>query len=278
MKIVAISDTHTYENSIEIPPCDLLICAGDISFRGRWIEEVEPFLDWFVRQPAKHKVLVAGNHEVYISQAPALLEDRCKEYGIHYLRNSHVVIEGKKIFGSPYSVKFGNWAYGLPDDELQEIWNMIDSDTEIVVCHGPPKGILDTTLDGDSVGSETLWQHLQKLEYLRLFVCGHIHEDRGMITIGKVTYANAAICSIPYSKLSPPISLELPMIEGVYYVPVHNEVVILHKVDIKLMANTLTGEVTNEVVVTLEGEVLGKKANVMISKENLRQLEYIGPF
>jgi hypothetical protein len=68
------------------------------------------------------------------------------------------------------------------------------------------------------------------------------------------------------------------MIEGVYYVPKTNEVVVLHKADVQLMVNTETGSVSNEVVVTLETENIPKMKNVMISKENLRHLEYLGAF
>jgi Icc-related predicted phosphoesterase len=208
MRIVAMSDTHGYHEKVEVTECDLLLHAGDFSWKGQW-SEVEPFLEWFAKQPAKHKVLIPGNHEVMMSKAPGLLRMKCKELGIHFLINEHVVIDGKKIFGSPYSVRFGNWAYGLEDNKLQEIWNMIEPDTNIILVHGPPKGILDRTNSGENAGSETLYKTIQGLLNLQLVVCGHIHEDRGCVSDGNVTYINAAICGIPYNNLTTPRHLKL---------------------------------------------------------------------
>jgi Icc-related predicted phosphoesterase len=210
MKIVAISDTHTMEDQITIPECDMLIHAGDISYMGRWTNEVLPFLEWFAVQPAKHKILICGNHEVHISKAPALLVDKCKELGIEYLRNGHTVKDGKMIFGSPYSVKFGNWSYGLHDEDLQAVWNMINPLTEILIVHGPPHMILDATLDGDNAGSTTLAEHIKTLPNLKLVVFGHIHEAKGILIKDGVVYVNAAIAGYPrYENLSQPIVLEL---------------------------------------------------------------------
>jgi Icc-related predicted phosphoesterase len=211
MKVVCIADTHTMEDEITIPECDMLIHAGDFSYMGRWADEVEPFLEWFAVQPAKHKILICGNHEVMMSKAPGLLVMKCKELGIEFLRNEHTIKAERMIFGSPYSVKFGNWAYGLPDDELQDIWNMINPLTEILVIHGPPFGILDKTINGNiHVGSKTLEQHIKTLPNVKLVVCGHIHEAKGILVKDGVTYVNAAIAGFPrYQTLSQPIVLEL---------------------------------------------------------------------
>lgn len=210
MKIVCISDTHTMHDEITIPECDMLIHAGDFTYMGRWIDEVLPFLEWFAVQPAKHKILINGNHEVMISKAPGILRDKCKELGIEYLCNEHTIKAERMIFGSPYSVKFGDWSYGLEDSDLQDIWSMINPLTEIVVVHGPPYGILDETRMGDNIGSETLINHIEKLPNLKLVVFGHCHEAKGILVKDGITYINAAIADFPrYEKLSEPIVLEL---------------------------------------------------------------------
>lgn len=209
MRVVCIADTHTMEEEITIPECDMLIHAGDFTYMGRW-KEVLPFLEWFAVQPAKHKILISGNHEVMISKAPALLIDKCAELGIIYLRNQHTIKEQRMIFGSPYSVEFGNWAYGLPDSKLQDIWDMINPLTEILVIHGPAYGILDLTLDGNKVGSKTLMEHIKKLPNVKLVICGHIHEAHGIVVKDGVTFVNAAIAGFPdYQKLNKPIVLEI---------------------------------------------------------------------
>lgn len=197
-------------DEIKIPKCDMLIHAGDFSYTGKWSDEVLPFLEWFAVQPAKHKILISGNHEVMISKDPGKLRDKCNELGIEYLCNEHTIKAEKMIFGSPYSPKFGPWVYGLYDEDLQDIWDMINPLPEILVVHGPPYEILDETRAGDNVGSKTLVEHIKKLPNLKLVVCGHIHESKGISIKNGVTFVNAAIADFPYyDKLSNPIVLEL---------------------------------------------------------------------
>jgi hypothetical protein len=40
----------------------------------------------------------------------------------HYLENSSVVIEGYKIWGSPYSLKIGRWGFQLAEKDSEEFW------------------------------------------------------------------------------------------------------------------------------------------------------------
>lgn len=48
------------------------------------------------------------------------------------------------------------------------------------MTHGPPKGVFDTVLSGESVGCETLTAKLPALRP-RLHIFGHIHEDHGAV-------------------------------------------------------------------------------------------------
>ena len=77
MKIIAISDTHWKFNEIEVPECDLLIHAGDISGRGTR-DEVEDFLEWYSNQPATNKILIAGNHDFLFENDPKVCEKLSK--------------------------------------------------------------------------------------------------------------------------------------------------------------------------------------------------------
>lgn len=198
MKITCISDTHMHHKKIAMPATDMIIHAGDFSYRGT-LDEVSSFITWYGEQRAKYKLLIAGNHEVWISQQGDLLKRMCEDEGVQLLHNSHTVIEGHTIFGSPYSVEFGAWVYGLPDDRLQDIWDCILPDTSILVTHGPAFGRLDRC-PGGSVGSITLREHIDsKLKNLKLHVTGHIHESRGTMLKDGVLTVNASICGIPYT-------------------------------------------------------------------------------
>lgn len=65
---------------------------------------------------------------------------------------------------------------------------------------------------------------------------------------------------------------------GVYYVPESDELVVLHKVEIKPAVNLDTGNLSEEIFVTIESASIEKIANVVISKDNLRKLVHVGEF
>jgi Icc-related predicted phosphoesterase len=210
IKIACISDTHTHHAHIKIPESlDMIIHAGDWTYRGR-MDEVVDFLDWYESLDIKHKILVCGNHEVEIAWQEPLLKLMCEKRGITLLNNEHTVIEGLNIFGSPYSRKFGTWAYMAEEADLANIYNTILPDTHILITHGPAYKQLDFCPNG-YVGSTALAHALTELPNLKLHVVGHIHESRGtLIKDGRLT-VNAAICGIPYKEnmIINPITVEI---------------------------------------------------------------------
>jgi len=98
-----------------------------------------------------------------------------------YLENSGVEIDGVKFWGSPWQPEFFNWAFNLPRGRrLAEIWALIPDDTEVLITHTPPYGILDRVDSGEHVGCEDLRRALQRVKP-KVHVFGHIHEDRGVV-------------------------------------------------------------------------------------------------
>lgn len=208
MKIACISDTHQHHKKIIMPNCDMIIHAGDFTYHGE-LEEVQKFLKWYGQQKAKYKILVCGNHEKWISRQGDLLKKMCEDEGIQLLHNSHTIIGGLTIFGSPYSVRFGNWAYGLDETDLATIYDTISDTVDIVVTHGPAYDRLDWCPSG-KVGSTALAYRLDQLSDLKLHITGHIHESRGTILKNGVLTVNASICGIPYTDLIiNPITVEI---------------------------------------------------------------------
>ena len=107
MKIVAISDTHG-QLLEDIPPCDIFIHAGDIcpvtnhtrSFQSNWLRD--KFAPWLESVPAKHKVIIAGNHDWIWYKSKNLVP----KLNCHYLENSSVEINGLLLWGSPWTPYF----------------------------------------------------------------------------------------------------------------------------------------------------------------------------
>lgn len=203
MKIVAISDTHTYHDCIDLPAGDVLVHTGDFSFRGNR-EEYDSFVSWFAKQPHPYKVFIAGNHDRILEREKLPVPE-----GVCYLEDSALEIEGVKFYGSPWQPEFFNWAFNLPRGRpLQEKWAQIPEDTQVLLTHGPPHKILDQCSEGN-VGCEDLLERVLKLPNLKYHMFGHIHESYGTTVFGRTTFVNASICNGRYAPTRDPIVLEI---------------------------------------------------------------------
>lgn len=188
MNIVFFSDSHGFHNEMTLPEADLAICSGDISMRGDR-REVEGFMEWFMKQPVKHRVMIAGNHDFWFDKTHPRspnykLEDDSHldmiPDGIIYLENSSVTIEGIKIWGSPVTPWFHNWAFNMLPEDLETFWDQIPSDTDIIVTHGPCANTkLDLCKSGHKVGCPSLTKRITEIRP-KILAFGHIHEAYGV--------------------------------------------------------------------------------------------------
>ena len=192
MRIWHISDTHTFHNLLEIPAnIDMVIFSGDCSnprdpFSNE--PEVRDFIDWFSALPIKYKIFVAGNHDTSIEKRLVTKYDFINA-GITYLENETITIEGLKIFGSPLTPSFGwGWAFNKERHKLDRMWDkIIDIDTDIIINHGPPKGVLDISFDRNGnmerCGDKSLMNRVIQVRP-KLVLFGHIHNCEDIINQG----------------------------------------------------------------------------------------------
>lgn len=208
MKIVCISDTHNLHSKCkEIPTGDILIHAGDLTRKGD-LEDVRSFNAWLKDLPHKHKLIIAGNHDFCFERTPK--EARSLITNGIYLEDEEIIIDGLKFYGSPWQPWFFNWAFNLRRGApLKEKWEQIPDDTDILITHGPPHGILDKVMMGDKVGCEELLIRLGSLEKLKLHVFGHIHEACGIHEYQGIKMVNASTCTLSYKPTNEPIVVEL---------------------------------------------------------------------
>lgn len=211
MRLVCISDTHNQHDALQLPGGDVLIHAGDFTGMGR-VQEVEAFAKWFGAQPHPHKIVVAGNHDWLFerdhTQARALLARHCP--GAHYLQDSGVDIEGVKFWGSPWTPLFLNWAFNLKRGRpLADKWAQVPLDTQVLITHGPPLGILDVTRHGLNVGCEELAAALENRLRPDVHVFGHIHEGYGTYTRNGTRFVNASSCTAFYEAINAPLAVEV---------------------------------------------------------------------
>lgn len=185
--VVCISDTHT--SKPELPDGDILLHAGDVTQSGSRAE-IQETVDWLNTQPHRHKVVVAGNHDLFLDSSYAV-DDRPSHPGppqqhinwgnVIYLQNAMATLQcvGRKVsvFGSPWSPRHGNWAFQYPRKE--DVWaDVLPPDIDILVTHTPPKSHLDLGFGCRSLLRE-LWR-LPKKPCLHVF--GHLHGGHGQQT------------------------------------------------------------------------------------------------
>lgn len=185
LRIAATSDTHTLHDRLKVFECDIFIHAGDFCSCGNETEFFS-FIRWLETVPAKHKICIAGNHDICLEKKPSLFKE-FKKIGAHYLIDSEVVIEDEednkfvKFYGSPYTPEFCNWAFMLSRDgqALKEKWSKIPNDVDILITHGPPYGILDKNDIRENCGCKALRERIEEIKPT-FALWGHLHEDFGM--------------------------------------------------------------------------------------------------
>lgn len=210
-KIVCLSDTHNCNEQIAVPDGDILIHAGDATVRGTQYE-VEEFLIWFSSLPHKYKIFVAGNHDWLFENDNRFARLLVANFNIKYLQDSSVEIEGFKIYGSPWQPRFYDWAFNLMSGaEIAEKWKLIPDETDILITHGPPHGILDEVRRKFFVENTGCEELRKKVEEIRpkLHIFGHIHCGYGQTEKFGVKFVNASNCDESYEPTQSPIVIDL---------------------------------------------------------------------
>jgi hypothetical protein len=99
MRIVCISDTHGLHRKLVLPEADILIHAGDFMVHGRSAEEIDDFNEWLGTLPYRHRIVVAGNHDLLLESNPA--EARAHLSNAVYLENAGITLDGVSFWGCP---------------------------------------------------------------------------------------------------------------------------------------------------------------------------------
>ena len=208
MRLVLMSDTHGYHSKVKVPPGDVLIHTGDWSGYGTE-EELVYFVQWLSNLSHKVKIVVPGNHDRALERDSRLLD----LFGgvAECLFNDETTCRGYKFWGSPYQPWFNNWAFNLPrnGEELRKNWAQIPDDTDILLTHCPPHGILDR-VGSEACGCEFLIERVKEVKPA-IHVFGHIHESRGFNehTVEGVHFFNATLLDGAYRMVHNPIVIDV---------------------------------------------------------------------
>ena len=206
MKIWHISDSHGFHKQLQVPEgIDLVIHTGDCSnYMDPFTNELEVrgFIDWYEQIPIPNKIFVPGNHDTSIERNLVKASDFITR-GIHLLNHDWMDVNGIKIFGSPYTPTYGQWAFMKSRETINRVWEQIPEGMDIVAVHGPCKGMLDCSYDRQNVleycGDSALRKHILYRVKPKYFLSGHIHNHKDIINTGfrhlpdyGITFSNAA--------------------------------------------------------------------------------------
>ncbi|KAG5669335.1 hypothetical protein PVAND_017223 [Polypedilum vanderplanki] len=240
IRIVCMSDTHSLYHYIkfQVPDGDIFIHAGNFSAGGK-ADEIFAFNEWLGRLPHKHKLVIAGNHELSFDpnfklemtpnsskhqarsgllgnkkpenqNQPSVEESRNLLTNCTFLEDSGVELYGIKFYGTPWQPAFGPWAFGLPRGEkLLEKWHKIPANTDILITHTPPVGFNDKTARGEHIGCVELLSTIQKRVKPKYSIFGHVHDAYGVMTDGRTIFINASTCDINYKPNNFPIVFDI---------------------------------------------------------------------
>ncbi len=198
MKMLHLSDTHGCHRRLgELPAADVVVHSGDFTMSGSEAEAID-FLNWFCDLPHRHKIFICGNHDECLYSANIDGMDG----NVHYLYNSGVEIDGVKFYGVPMFMA------DCVSEQQNRHYAAIPDDTDVLITHVPPYGILDFD-DEIHYGSEELLQRVISVSP-RLHLFGHIHRQHGITSNGITRFSNGAIMNVDYTDLHAPNLIELP--------------------------------------------------------------------
>jgi hypothetical protein len=173
-------------------------------------------------------VCIAGNHDVslhdeyYLGRGkwrkfqprgpldPSECRAALRRHSV-YLEDEEHAAMGLRIYGSPWTIEFFDWAFNLPENRIEKVWERIPAGIDVLVTHGPPYGRCDFTNKGQHAGCRHLLNHVQGRVRPLLHVFGHIHEGYGASWDGQTLFVNASSLDNRYGPVNPCVVVDVPV-------------------------------------------------------------------
>ena len=207
LRLVCIGDTHGFHRRLTLPPGAILIHSGD--FEGGSVEEIDDFNAWLGTLPFRHKIVIAGNHDLLFDRDPKLARKHLTN--AIYLQDSGITLEGIKFWGSLVNSVGGDWAFARERlVKIRKHWDLIPDDTDVLITHEPPYGTLDKPhILAKHAGCQYLLGAVLRIKP-RLHVFGHVHGGYGRESAWSgMTLVNCAVVDNARSLANAPTVVEL---------------------------------------------------------------------
>ncbi len=224
MKIAAVSDLHGYLPIV--PPCDLLIIAGDIcpdrtvgATLARDNPEIQEgwlhgrFRQWATALdlPPDRIVGTWGNHD-FVAERGLNRSRLAADLPMTIAMDEQVTAAGLRIWMTPWSDRDPDWALTKTPSEVEPIYAAIPRGIDILVSHQPPFGYGDLVRTApdrlEHVGSRALLAAIERVRP-RLVICGHIHRSFGRYTHDAIPIYNVAHTNDQFQPAHPVTEIDL---------------------------------------------------------------------
>lgn len=211
MRILHLSDTHGHHRELTaLPQADVVVHSGDITFHGSY-EEVIDFVRWYSELPFGRKLFIAGNHDFVLGGKQGDGMDMRNEINAllpedtHYLCYSGVEISGYQFYGIPM------FRSSVDDKSYERFYSSIPQNTDVLVTHQPPLGILD---GGEYKGQPYNYGNAILLEKVKsvspkLHLFGHDHNVFGNMVVDGIRFSNGALAGHACELIREPEIIEI---------------------------------------------------------------------
>jgi Icc-related predicted phosphoesterase len=196
LRIVIVSDTHELHDELGVLRGDVLIHCGDgLNGFTRSAGALDRLDEWFGRQEFERIFCTGGNHDFELEDRVGT--DRPVFRHADYIQDGSRSYRGVTFYGAPWTPELQGWAFYLPYDAMRAKWEMIPDDTDVLITHTPPMGILDQNRHGRHCGCPELQRRLVDLRP-RIHCFGHIHASGGSLDLRGTTFVNASMVDSQY--------------------------------------------------------------------------------
>jgi Icc-related predicted phosphoesterase len=205
MKILCTSDLHGHWDFSGWPEADCLVVTRDFTRYGE-LHEVEAFNARLASIKCRHRLVVAGNHDLVCQENPTAV--RRVLTNAQYCQDEQVEIEGIKFWLSPWTPQFFDWAFMRPRYEMKLVWDQVPLGIDVLVTHGPPAGKRDYNPAGQYCGCEALRDTVEWVKP-RWHIFGHIHGSAGYARNEFTEFHNVSRCNEQYWPVNDPVLITL---------------------------------------------------------------------
>ena len=206
MKLTIISDTHMRHDELGVLGGEVLIHCGDLfdlfDPDGRDLKKVDA---WLSKQRFDLILCIAGNHDRPL-EAGGWRGAQPFDNAI-YLEDGAWDFDGVTFYGTPWVPRLRDHAFYAGDAERRKRWSRIPSNTDVLITHVPPAGVLDRSSRGMEFGCEHLaFRVAEVLPKVHCF--GHVHASGGVWDNDQTTFVNASSVDRPRGPLRAPYIID----------------------------------------------------------------------